>query len=473
MVNVVARPVTKEAYKLFHEGTLALSEIESNGMRIDVEYLKRARIKCQKKIGKLAERLKDDRVYRKWDKRFGKSAKIDDRLQFSAVVFEELGYERRKPIKGEDDKNDEAAFWGIDEPFVKMWIKREKYKKIDSTYLKTIERELCGDLIHPNINLGHIKTFRSSINDPSLQNFPIRNKMMGKIIRSAVIPLEKDHVIVEIDFSVLEVKAGVCYHFDKNMIRYIQDPTTDMHRDQAMQCYKLKREEVSDLVRDTIKNGYVFPEFYGDWYITCARRLWEAIEKYNLKTTTGVGLKEHLARHGITKMGTCDPDIKECAGDTFEAHLKASERKFWDVDFAGYNAWKEDWWQRYLRTGSFTSLTGFFIGARLLSRKDASNWPIQGSAFHILLKCIIKLSQWLKRNKLRSKLITEIHDSLIASVHIDELDDYIAEARYVMTRWIREVWDWIIVPLTVKVEVAPLGGSWFDKEKYNYDGLSR
>lgn len=73
---------------------------------------------------------------------------------------------------------------------------------------------------------------------------------------------------------------------------------------------------------------------------------------------------------------------------------------------------------------------------------------------------------WMQEKKLKSRVVAEIHDSLLIYFHHKEIDDVIQRARQIMTEEIREHWKWIIVPLGIEVELAPKGGSWADKQTY-------
>ena len=100
-----------------------------------------------------------------------------------------------------------------------------------------------------------------------------------------------------------------------------------------------------------------------------------------------------------------------------------------------------------------------------MNRKQVINYRIQGSAFHCLLWCLIEMNKWLKKNKMKSKMVSQIHDSLIGDVHKDELDDYLWKINDLMTTQLAKVWEWIVVPLGVEMEICELNGTWFDKKK--------
>ena len=51
------------------------------------------------------------------------------------------------------------------------------------------------------------------------------------------------------------------------------------------------------------------------------------------------------------------------------------------------------------------------------------------------------------------------------SVHKDEKDDVLAKAKQIMTVDLAKSWKWLQVPMEIEAEVAPLGGSWNDKQE--------
>ena len=285
--------------------------------------------------------------------------------------------------------------------------------------------------------------------------------MMGEIIRRCFIP-RKNHHIVEIDYSGIEVRIAACYHKDPAMISYIKDPSKDMHRDMAGECFMVKPENVSKGLRYCGKNMFVFPQFYGDYYLNCAKTLWDSIDKMNHEVN-GVPMKEHLKSKGIKSLGACDPKERPLPG-TFEHHLRNVENDFWGKRFKTYSRWKKNWWEKYQREGGFSTLTGFRIDG-VFSRNDVINYPVQGSAFHCLLWSLIRLNKWLNKNKMKTLIVGQIHDSIVADVHTDELDSYLSKAKTIMTQTLPEEWKWIEVPLEVEAEITPINGTWYEKKE--------
>jgi DNA polymerase I-like protein with 3'-5' exonuclease and polymerase domains len=288
---------------------------------------------------------------------------------------------------------------------------------------------------------------------------------MRTLVRSCVLA-RPGRRIVEIDYSGLEVRIAACYHKDPTMQRYIEDPTTDMHRDMAMECFLLPEDEVTKEVRYCAKNRFVFPQFYGSWWMDCARDLWQAMDLMGLQTRSGVPLREHLRARGIRELGDQNRDKPRAKRGTFEAHIKDVEHNFWERRFVAYSRWRRDWYTKYQKRGFFVTKTGFVCQGHM-SRNDAINYPVQGSAFHCLLQSLVWLNRELAKKGMQSLVIGQIHDSIVADVPERELAQYVALARKLMVDRLRKRWDWITVPLGIEVERSPVNGSWADKEVWD------
>jgi len=458
------RPTTKDAYQLLHDGCMALADVESHGIKIDLVQLERNIYTTSKRIEKLTARNTKSDVCKTWKKVFGRSTNFGSRTQLGEVLFSHMGYE----CKDEDrtktgrPKADEETLSKLDIPFVQQYLKVERLKKARATYLRGIQKATMDGFLHPVFSLHLVRTYRSSSEAPNFQNIPIRIPWLGKLIRTCFIA-RPHHQLVEIDYSGIEVCVSACMHKDPRMIEYIKDPTKDMHRDMAGECYILRTKQVSKDSRFSAKNGFVFPEFYGDWFNRCARSLWDNITNLHLTLPDGTSLREHLKNKGINRLGPCDPKEKPRPG-TFEKHIQEVENRFWNERFRVYNQWKQDWFREYQRTGRFTMATGFTVEG-WYGKNDVINYPIQGPAFHCLLWSLIRLNNWLKKKRMRSRIVGQIHDSIVADVHKNELEDYLHMANKIMTQRLPKAWPWIIVPLEVEADVSPVGGSWYDKKE--------
>jgi DNA polymerase I-like protein with 3'-5' exonuclease and polymerase domains len=457
--------IQQQGYQLLHDGAIELAHVEANGIRIDVRKLAETKQMLQDKMRQLRKEMEATDVWKAWRKRFGEKANLTSRPQLGTILHVDLKYEVNETTETGRPVMDEEALSEIDNPFVAKIVRYLKYDKAVGTFLNGIQREVIGNRLHPSFLLHTVRSFRSSSSEPNFQNFPVRDKEISELIRSQFIA-SKGHVLVENDFKGAEVVVSAAYHKDKNFISYITDPTKDMHRDMAAQIYKLKPSEVSKETRYGAKNKFVFPQFYGDYYVACAQNLWDWIRKGKLTTPDGVSLYKHLKQKGIDRLGACDPDEDPEEG-TFEAHLKKVENDFWNRRFMAYGKWRKDWYNAYLDKGYFDLKTGFRVYGSF-GRNAVTNYPIQGSAFHCLLWSLIRINRLLRKYKMRSMIVGQIHDSLLGDVHVDELADYLCIVEEVVEEKLRKAYDWLVVPLQIEYEIAPEGGSWFEKRECHF-----
>ncbi len=452
---------TKEAYKLFHEGTQALSQVEHNGIRVDMRYLKSIIKKTEERIVSKEKQLRNSDVYKVWKKHFGSSMNINSGDQLGVILFDVMGYDCSNTTATGKYKTDIATLEKLDIPYVKKHLYIKKLKKACNTYLKGIQKEAVDGFLHPNFDLNIAATFRGNSNNPNFQNMPIRNPEIGMLVRRAFIP-RIGHTLIEKDYSGIEVRIATCYHKDPTMIRYINDPSKDMHRDMAQECFIIDSvKHVSKTSRYCGKNQFVFPQFYGDWYLDCAKALWDSCTSMNLEVN-GVPMIKHLRSKGIKGRGACKMSERPLP-NTFEDHIRKVEKRFWDDRFRVYSKWKKSWFEQYSRKGYFDTLTGFRISG-IMKRNEVINYPVQGPAFHCLLWSIINSLKELKRNNFSALLVGQIHDSIIGDCPNGEVQDYLHLMREVMTTKLLQTWKWINVPLEIEAELSTK--SWYDKKEW-------
>lgn len=465
-----------DGYSLLHRGSLVLARMERNGLRVDTNYLAQKRAEVASQIRELETSLRNDRVYECWRKRYGDRANLGSVTQLAEILFKVMDYPY--PYADDDEKGrtrtgrlraDETTVSTVNIPFVRDFQRLTKLKKLKSTYLDGLHRETVGGYFHPVFNLHTAQTYRSSsgkaeeasTRDLNFQNLPVRIPEYAEAIRRCIIP-RKGRRIVESDFGALEFKIAACFWKDPAMVAYASDPTKDIHRDQAMDCYLLEKEEVSKDSRYAAKNKVVFPLLYGSYYVSCAPHLWEAITQLKLKTkVTEVPLRKHLRKKGIRELGACDPEQKPVPG-TYEAHVRDVQYRFMDR-FPVFAAAKDEWYRLYRSRGWFPLMTGF-ICRGLYSKNDLLNYPIQGPGFHCLLWTIIKVQELLDERGMKTKLLAQIHDCVIADVPEDELQDYLSLVKYVVEVLLPKAWKWIIVPLAIEAEVAE--DNWYEKKPW-------
>lgn len=321
----------------------------------------------------------------------------------------------------------------------------------------------------------------NSSSDPNFQNMPKRDEEQMNIIRGAILP-SKRYQLMELDYSQLEVRIAAAYHKDPTMLTYINDKSTDMHRDMAQQIFKIKKYNPEDktysYLRNATKNGFVFPAFYGDYHVGFAKSLssfkWLGLPKNEKwKETDGCKFKDatiakHLIKHGIDHLGLPIPREGERYGTAtgFTKHLQEIENHFWHKRFPVYNKWKEEWYQQYLEDGYFYNKTGFTFQG-VMNKKDCINYPVQSSAFHVLLWSLIQANEEMIAKKWKTRIIGQIHDAIVFDLYPPEKEMVIETMKRIMTYEVRKHWSWINVPLEVECELCPIDAPWSKKEKYN------
>ena len=136
------KPITNPAYELLHQGCIALSQVEFNGIRIDTDYLKKAIHKTSNQIDELSDKLKHQKIYKRWRKHFGSKTNLGSREQLGKILFDVMKLPCLSRTKIEKKpKADEANLKSTGLKFVDKYLELEKLKKARSTYLRGILRE--------------------------------------------------------------------------------------------------------------------------------------------------------------------------------------------------------------------------------------------------------------------------------------------------------------------------------------------
>ena len=75
------------------------------------------------------------------------------------------------------------------------------------------------------------------------------------------------------------------------------------------------------------------------------------------------------------------------------------------------------------------------------------------------------MTNWMEEKKTRSKMLGQIHDSMVLDVHPEEFNQIMRMAKYIMTIKIMDRFPWLIVPMEVEFEATPINGSWYQKRE--------
>ena len=447
-------------YDFFHEGTLAFADIEKRGVATDEEYYHEQSNKeltgvIDRKIIDLLKVTMFGEDARKFQDATKREIDLESPKDLGHLLYDILAYPPILTPKG-NRSVDEKALNKIDLPFVKDLLALRKMIKVKGTYLAQFKRFSYDGIMHPSYDLIIPKTYRSSSSDPNFHNIPVRDEFSKKTCRKGIKP-RKGRGLLSSDFSGIEVAISACYNKDPELIKYITDPTTDMHRDAASDIWKLPQQEVTKKIRYGAKSSWVFPQFYGSYYKNCAPDLWD--NDLDLETASGVPLKKHMAKQGIRTV------------TDFIAHCKIVEYKFWGQRFRVYKKWKDAINEEYRKTGCISTFLGFqFTG--YMTRNECTNYQTQGTAFHTLLWTLIEVEKIAASEDWESFIIGQIHDDMIHDYVEDELPTIVKAINYVGTEQIKEICPWISVPLEIEHEISGIDGNWAEMTEYNYGGTN-
>ena len=442
------------AYKLFHEGTLALAKIERKGIRIDTIQLQKNTQELEKQIMQLEESILNSKEAQKWDGE--KQFNFNSSQQLGHLLFDILGYPSKKETAKDNKSTDIESLEFIikkrKSPMLEAIMEIKKLKKIKDTFLHGIAKETVNGILHPSFNLTTVASYRSSSQDPNFQNLSKHDPIAAKYIRGVFIPREGSR-IVELDYGQLEVRGNASLSQDPGLIADCCIDDSDMHRDTAMELFKLTLEEWEAFVKENktmakewrqiAKNKIVFPQFYGAGVISCTENVWSNLTPEMLARLKKIGVKD---KEGLQK------------------HISKIIDNFWNVRFLTFKEWGEGMYENYVKTGKLPLPSGFLC-TDIINNRQAGNYPAQGGCFHLLLWSLTRLTEWLEDNDMKSFIIGQIHDSIVFNMYDDEMDRIFVKAKEIMTKTILEYYPWVKVPLIVEADLYPLNGNWSKVEK--------
>ena len=439
----------KRAYDLSFAGILAFIDTERDGICCDEDYYKEQDILLGKRIEDLTEELIHGEEGQLFKKKTGRELKLKSNTKDLQILFFDI-LKTKKTVKTKTGYSvSEPNIKKLNVPFGNKLLELRKIDKVRGTYLSQFLRYSFNGKLHPSMGLSVARTYRSNSDMPNLHNIPVRDKESKKICRGGIIP-RPGNKLAELDYSGIEVGGMACCSKDPVLMKEVLDPNSDMHRDQAAEILFLSLDQAKEYdFRQIGKNGFVFPEFYGDWYRSCALAIWEDIE--NLK----VGDKsvyEHLADNGITSY------------EKFENHMQFVENKFWGLLEVSDHWRKEIIKKEFIDKGFVPTFFGYRRSG-FLSRKHLMNTPVQNLAFCCLLWSYIKINEIRKSERWRTKILGQIHDSIILDLHPDEEKHVLQVCKKIMCEDIRKEFSFLIVPFSIDIEMTEIDQPWNTKKK--------
>lgn len=476
--RMLVRGRLKEANKLTFMGSISLSDAQITGISIDELYFVEQRETLTQKIDMLETRMLNGPVAKKFKKKTGRKLQIKNKdfsaTDLRAVFFDVLNFKPTKLTgKSQQAAVDKEVLGDINHQFARDVIERRKLCKMRDTYIASIMREVVDGRINPFYDLTTTRTHRSSSSLPNFQNIPNREEEDRKLIRCGIKPLP-GMKIGAVDYGSIEVRILACCTRDPVLMEYIFDETTDMHRDEAKKIFVVSEDWIEKkllkILRSWIKNQWVFPQFYGSYFVTCAKAIWDLC--FDLLVSEGITVRDHLIEEGVidrnprrkTKiMRGRQKIVVPLQYAQWEAHIKDIEDDFWDKYHVS-REWQQKQESFYIKKGYVELLTGH-RREEILDRNKIYNTPVQGTAFQCLLWSYNKLTKIKQKERWTSSLMGQIHDEILFNVDPAEEGHLLRTTERVMCHDIREHWDWIIVPLVIEPELTPVDAAWYYKKE--------
>lgn len=356
-----------------------LYDMEQNGVKVQAEALK---IYGEQLGGKIVELEKE--IYEE----AGETFNINSPKQLGVVLFENMKIPGSKKTKtGYSTAADVLEKLAPDYPVIAKILEYRQLTKLKSTYADGLANYIQEDgRIHGRFNQTVTATGRISSTEPNLQNIPVRVEL-GRLIRKVFVP-EDDYVFVDADYSQIELRILAHCSGDQKLIQAYKEKA-DIHRITASQVFHVPFDEVTDLQRRNAK-AVNFGIVYG-------------ISSFGLSQDLSITRKE--AAKYIEDYFHTYPGIKTFLDDTV-AHAKEM----------GYVV------TLFGRRRPVPELSSSNFMQRSFGERVAMNAPIQGSAADIMKIAMIGVNQRLKDQKLKSRLVLQVHDELLIEAHKTELD---------------------------------------------------
>jgi len=283
--------------------------------------------------------------------------------------------------------------------------------------LNVVDKETSK--VYSTFNQTVTNTGRISSQDPNLQNIPVKTEE-GKEIRKAFVPQNDEYVLVDADYSQIELRVLAHISQDPKLIEAFYNDE-DIHTKTASQVFNIPKEEVTPLMRSRAK-AVNFGIIYG-------------ISDYGLSRDLNIPRKE--AKRYIDSYLNNYDKVK-----SYMDNIVAIGKELGYVETILNR-------RRYI-----PELKSRNFNVRSFGERIAMNTPIQGSAADIIKVAMVKVFDELNRRKLKSRLILQVHDELIIETHKEELDQVKDIVKDIMENCIK-----LDVPLKVDLKV---GDSWYE-----------
>ena len=387
-----------------------LIDMQFNGIFIDKEYLANRSLEIGKKIDALEIEIID---------LAGENFNLNSSQQLAVILFDKLQLPMVKKRS-----TAEAVLKELKQkhPLPELILNYRKLYKLKNTYLDPLPSNIVPvtDRVHSSFNQTMTATGRLSTSNPNFQNIPIRTED-GKEIRKAIKAQSNDYQIFSADYSQVELRVMAHLSGDESLIAALNNGE-DIHTFTAKNIFNVEDDDQVLPEMRRIAKIVNFGIMYGAGPFRLSQELdvpfGEAKKIKDAYFDKYKGIEQYIENSKI--------QIKD--SKSVET-LLGRKRAVWDSDS-----------QNKIR--------------RDAAERMAINMPIQGTAAEMIKLAMIKIHRKLKSEKLKSKLIMQIHDELLLEVHKDEVD-YITK---MVIEYMRDAMK-LDVPIEIDFGIGP---SWYE-----------
>lgn len=387
-----------QAYELEMNVRRIADEMELNGAKIDLGYIK---VKNQE-LRAEAERTKY-RVQEDYGVLISSPSQVGQKLLSLGAQLEETA---KKNISVDKNQLDRVLKTGTPEAInlAKMVIKYRDLEKMCSSYLENFMDQNINEILHPSIRTIGARTSRMSIRDPALQTLPSDDED----IRRAFIPREPGWKIITSDLDQVEFRMFASYCKDPGLIemfRLADETGSDAFTQIGRQVYQDPNMQKSDSRRGLIK-GVIYGRLYG----------------------AGVAKQAATAGVPVEQMQSVSDslDANYPGMSDFQKYVTKRGQEKINLEGEGYvNTW-----------------TGRKITCDEERPYTLVNYLIQGGAAEVFKNNLVKLDQ----ANLTDYLVVPVHDEIVMTVPEGMVDDVMPVVRECMTST-----EWP-VPLTAGID---------------------
>ena len=358
-----------------------LSNMQWNGMYVDKEELEDFGKELTDKLETITKIIYE---------MAGEEFNINSTKQLGEILFEKMELPVIKKTKnGYSTDVDVLEKLKKEDPIIEQILEYRQLMKLNSTYVEGLKPYINPKTkrIHSFFHQTITATGRISSTEPNLQNIPTRFEL-GKRVRKVFKP-ENGYVYVDADYSQIELRVLASISGDKHMIEAFKEGQ-DIHKQAASKVFKTPIDEVTKEQRSNAK-AVNFGIVYG-------------ISDFGLAEQLGIGRKQ--AKAYIDEYLTQYSGIKKFMDNIKE---EAKENGYVETIFHR---------RRYIPELKSNNYMVRQFGARA-----AMNTPIQGTAADIMKIAMIKVFNEIKKRKLKSKIVLQVHDEMMIEAPIEEKEE--------------------------------------------------